>query len=117
MKALFKYIKIDKILKWGFLLSAILLLCQIIYTVFSYFSLPPVVPLYNQLPWGESRLGSRLEIFIPSIITFLFIIGNLLLVNKLYEQLPLLSRIISITTLLITILSVIFTFQTLNIIL
>lgn len=117
MNELFKYIKSDKILKWSFQISVALLLFQIVYLAFSYFSLPPLIPLYNQLPWGEARLGSRLEIFIPSGITLMIIIGNLLFVNKLYNQMPLLSRLLSITTLLISILSFIFTLQTLTIIL
>lgn len=117
MKNLFKYIKIDKIIKWSFQICAILLSGQIIYTAFSYFSLPPLVPLFNQLPWGKDRLGPTYEIFIPSILTLIFLISNLLLINNLYEKMPLLSRILSITTLIIGILSFIFTLQTLSIIL
>lgn len=117
MKNLFKYVKIDKIIKWSFQLSAILLVGQIVYTAFSYFSLPPLVPLFNQLPWGEDRLGQKYEIFLPSILAVVFLICNLFLINNLYEKLPLLSRILSITTLLISILSFIFILQTLSIIL
>ena len=110
MKNLFKYVKTDKIIKWSFQLSTVLLLCQIIYTAFSYFSLPPLVPLFNQLPWGEDRLGQKYEIFIPCALTLLFLVGNLLLINTLYEKLPLLSRLLSITTFLIATLSFIFFF-------
>jgi hypothetical protein len=117
MKDLFKYIKTDKIVKWTMQISALLLVGQIVYTAVSYFSLPPLVPLFNQLPWGEERLGERFEIFLPSGITLLFLIGNYLFVNRLYERMPLISRILSITTLLLSILSFIFTFQTLSIIL
>jgi hypothetical protein len=117
MKNLFKYVKTDKIIKWSFQLSTVSLLSQLVYTGFSYLSLPPLVPLFNQLPWGEDRLGQKYEIFIPCILTLLFLIGNLFLINALYEKLPLLSRILSITALLISILSLIFIFQTLSIIL
>lgn len=117
MKNLFKYVKSDKIIKGSFQLSTILLLSQIVYTAFSYFSLPPIVPLFNQLPWGEARLGQKYEIFIPCMLALLVLISNLFLINALYEKLPLLSRILSITTLLVSILSFIFIFQTLRIIL
>src|SRR6266496_1061063 len=68
MKELFKYAKIDKIIRLSLQISVVLLLCAFIYSVFSYFSLPPLLPLFNQLPWGEERLGQRFEIFLPSLI-------------------------------------------------
>lgn len=117
MKKLFKYANTDKIIKFSLQISGFLLFAQIVYTAFSYLSLPPLVPLFNQLPWGEERLGQKFEIFIPGILTLLFLIGNLLIVNALYERMPLLSRILSITTLLVSVLSCIFTLQTLTIIL
>lgn len=117
MKELFKYAKTDKIIKFSLQISGVLLFGQIIYTIFSYFSLPPLVPLFNQLPWGEERLGQKYEIFIPGILTLLFLIGNLFLINALYEKMPLVSRMLSITTLLVNVLSFIFTLQTLTIIL
>ena len=117
MKELFKYAKTDKIIRLSLQASGVLLLSELVYTVISYFSLPPLVPLFNQLPWGEERLGQRFEIFLPVIIAFVFLLINLLLLNKLYERLPLISRILCITTLLISVLSFIFTVQTLHIIL
>ena len=117
MKDLFKYAKTDKIIKLSLQASGALLLSELIYTLVVYFSLPPLVPLFNQLPWGEERLGQRIEIFLPVIIALIFLLINLLLLNKLYERLPLISRILSITTLLISVLSFIFTIQTLHIIL
>lgn len=117
MNGLTKYIKTDKILKLSIVVSGILLITEIIYTGFFFFSLPPFIPLFNQLPWGEARLGSRWQIFLPILITCGFLITNIFLINYLYEKMPLVSRIIGITTLLITVLSFIFTLQTLQIIL
>ncbi|SRR6266403_6251073 len=117
MKELFKYAKTDKIIKLSLQASGALLVSEIIYTLVVYLSLPPLVPLFNQLPWGEERLGQRFEIFFPSMVSFVFLLVNLILLNKLYERLPLISRILSITTLLICVLSFIFTIQTLHIIL
>ena len=117
MKKLFKYAQTDKIIKFSLQISGVLLLAQLLYAVFAYFSLPPLVPIFNQLPWGEERLGQKFEIFIPALLTLIFLFGNLLLVNRVYDRMPLLSRILSITTLLINVLSFIFTVQTLSIIL
>ena len=117
MKELFKYIKIDKIMRLSLQIATVLLFGQIVILAFFYFSLPPLIPLFNQLPWGEDRLGHRLEIFLPSGIALLFLMSNLFLANHLYERLPLVARILSIATLLLSILSGIFTMQTLLIIL
>jgi len=115
MKNLFKYVRTDKIIKFSMQISALLLCGQLIYAIFSYFSLPPLVPIFNQLPWGEQRLGQKFEIFIPALLTLIFLSTNLLLVNKLYERMPLLSRMLGITSLLINVLSFIFSMQTLTI--
>ena len=117
MKKLFKYTKTDKIIRLTTQIAATLIVFELLYTAISYFSLPPLVPLYNQLSWGEERLGLRFEFFIPSLIALIFLFSNLLLINKIYEKMPLVARIISITTLLISLLSFIFTVQTLHIIL
>lgn len=117
MKDLFRYIKSDKIVKWCIILGGILLLSEATYILFFYFSLPPFLPIFNQLPWGEERLGRKIEIFLPSIITISFFVFNLFLLNQLYEKMPLVSRILGITTLLIVIISFIFTLQTLHLIL
>lgn len=117
MKDLFKYAKADKIIKWCMVLSGLIILSEIIYVAFYYFSLPPFLPIFNQLPWGEERLGTRIEIFLPLFITVSFFIFNFFLLNQLYEKMPLISRMLAITTFLISIISFIFTFQTLHLIL
>ena len=117
MKEIFKYVKTDKIIRWSIQISIGLLLIEVIYSAISFFFLPQLVPLFNQLPWGEERLGQKWGIFYPSLITFIFLACNLLLLNYLYEKMPLVARVISVTTLLISILSFIFIVQTLHIIL
>jgi hypothetical protein len=117
MKKIFKYVKSDKIIRLSMSISLALLLVETIYVGLFFMQLPQYLPLFNQMPWGEERLGSRLEIFLPIVVTLLFLIFNFFLLNKLYERMPLMSRILSITTILITALSVIFTIQTLQIIL
>ncbi|HEX8931519.1 MAG TPA: hypothetical protein VF810_00010 [Patescibacteria group bacterium] len=117
MKKLFKYLKTDKIIRLSMQISFGLLFAEIVYSAVAYFYLPPLIPLYNQLPWGEARLGLKFGIFFPSLITLLFMSVNLLLLNWLYAKIPLVSRFLSMTTLLISILSAIFIIQTLHIIL
>lgn len=117
MNAAFKQIRADKILRMVMTFSLVLVVFHAVYLAFFFFSLPPVVPLYNQMPWGEPRLGSRIEILIPLIITIVFFIINYVLLAKLYTSMPLVSRMIGITTLLISLVSFIFIIRTLQLIL
>lgn len=117
MKELIKHIKSDKIIKWGIILAAGFLIIETLYVLITYPSLPPYLPLFNQMPWGESRLGTKIEIFLPILITVAFFAVNIILIARLYAGMPLASRIISITTLLITVLSCIFVIRTLLLIL
>jgi len=116
MKEVFKLVLEDKIAKWAFILSGIFLILESIFIGFFYFSLPPLLPLFNQMPWGEKRLGLRIEIFLPIIIACIFFIFNFFFLSRLQKKLPLLSRIVSITTILTTILSFFFIVRTLQLI-
>lgn len=114
MNETFKVALADKIAKWCLILSSGILVVELMYIGFFYFSLPPVLPIYNQLPWGEQRLGSKIEIFLPFGLTLIFFVFNFILLSRLHDKLPLLSRMLSITTFLIAILSFIFIVRTLQ---
>ena len=113
MNATFKQVLNDKIIRWGMRLSLFLLILEILSVAIVYYSLPPFLPLFNQMPWGESRLGTNVEIFLPPIISGSFLLLNFFLLTRFYEGMPLVSRMLSITSLLIAILSCIFIMQTL----
>ncbi len=110
-------VKADKIIRWGMTFSFILILSQAGLLAVFYLKLPPVIPLFNQLPWGEDRLGAKYEFLLPLFITATFFIFNYILLKKLYKATPLVSRIIGITTFLASLLSFIFVIRTLQLIL
>lgn len=116
MNGIFNLVKSDKIIRWGMTLAFSLLVLHALAIVLFYQTLPPVVPLFNQLPWGENRLGLTFEIMLPLAITALFFIFNYFLLAKLYRTMPLVSRIIGITTFLVAVLSFIFILRTLQLI-
>lgn len=116
MNALFKNIKSDKILLWSTNISLFLILFNLAYTLFSYSSLPPLVAIYNQMPWGEGRLGLKIEIFIPVVITFLIFIGNLIFSGIFYNKMPLISRILCTTNLLTSFLALIIVVRTIRLV-
>ncbi len=116
MNGLFKNAKKDKIIKWSMSIASILLLGETLVLALFYLSLPPFMPLFNQLPWGDARLGQRPAMFLPVLIASAFLVCNFLLANHVYEKMPLVSRILSLTSFLIAVLSLIFTLQTLRVI-
>jgi hypothetical protein len=109
-------VKADKIIKWGMIFSLFFLLSQAVLLAFFYLKLPPFVPIFNQLPWGEARLGVKYEILLPFTITTIFFLFNYFLLVRLYTTMPLVSRIIGITTLLASLLACIFIIRTLQLI-
>jgi hypothetical protein len=117
MKEAFKLVKTDKIIRLGMSLSLLLLLFHAVYLAFFYFSLPPVIPLFNQLPWGDERLGFKLEIIVPLCVVIFYFFVNYFFIAKLYKTMPLVSRIIAITTLLASLVIFIFIIRTLQLIL
>lgn len=98
MKETFNQLIEDKITFWGFLLSFILFLAVSIYILINLSQLPPLLPLYNRMPWGYTRLGGKFEIFIPLGIFFIFYIINIITASIVYKKAILLSRMISAVT-------------------
>jgi hypothetical protein len=117
MKEYFKHIFTDKIIRWGIEAAGFIMVVQILTVAILYRFLPPYIPLFNQMPWGEERLGLRFEIGLPIVVALFFCIINIFLLRQLYEKMPLVSRIISITTLLTAILSGVFIVRTLFLVL
>lgn len=116
MNIFFNTLRSDKTFFYGFVIAIILLLLSIFSTLIFYIKLPPFIPLYNQMPWGEARLGTKLQIFIPTAVAIGVLIGNFLFSQTIYTKMPLVSRLLSITTLLIAFLTFLFTLRTLFII-
>ncbi len=117
MNDLIRTIGQDRILMRSFLASIFILLITGSSILVFYSKLPPLLPLFNQQPWGENRLGTNIELFIPFGIIVGVLIINLILETFLYNRIPLLSRILSIITLLVTILLLLFTFRTIQLVL
>lgn len=117
MKDFFKNIGSDKTTRLGFAGSFSIGLIALVFALFYYNSLPPFIPIFNQLPWGEQRLGTISTIFIPISIVFLIFACNLILALLVYEKIPLASRILAISSLTISILVFFFMITTIQLIL
>ena len=108
MKEFFNNIFSDKIMGASFLGSLFFIALSFLVILFSYHKLPPFIPIFNQLPWGTQRIGTTITIFIPVSISLLISITNLIFSISLYKKTPLMSRILSVTSLILSILVFLF---------
>lgn len=111
MKKFFKYIKQDKLLFWSFIFSGTCIFISTACIAIFYHNLPPFLPIFNSLPWGYARVGSKILFFIPILITLTYIVINLTLSSLIYTKIVLLSRFIGATTLAASMSVLIFTIQ------
>lgn len=113
MNAVFKTLASDRTVLFSLVAATILVLLHSALLVATYTSLPPFLPIFNQMPWGQERLGTKLHIFIPLALSLSFLGGNSFTCALLYKKLSSLSaRVYAITTLLLVILSFLFTIRT-----
>lgn len=117
MKKFFNKLKRDRIIYRGHIVSFFILLVSAIYLLIYYQNLPPFIPLFNQLPWGEERLMSTIGIFLPVFITTIIAMLNVILSSLIYEKNPLVPRILTLTSLLLAILTLLFIIRTIQIVL
>ncbi len=108
MKGFFKFLSGDKTLLYSFSLNLFLLAASCVWLLLSYRSLPPVVPIFNQLPWGNARLAAKQFVFLPIILAFVVGLINLTMSFYIYKAIPLLQRILYMTALLVSLLVFIF---------
>lgn len=116
MNALYKKLSADKIIIVSLAATSICLITSSICIAFFYRSLPPFVPVFNQMPWGYSRLTSTSMFFLPLFLSFLISIINTVIIYYFYDTMPLASRILAMTGALIAFFIVIFTIQTIQLI-
>jgi hypothetical protein len=117
MKEIIKLIKTDKILFRFYAGSFLIIILTVIYILISYRNLPPVIPIFNQLPWGDERLGNPFAIFFPDIIVLVIFLINILLSEISYTKSPLIARMFAVTSFLISFLTFLFIFRTIQIVL
>lgn len=114
MKELFRGIKSDKILFRSSVFSLVIILLSLLNLVLYYKSLPPFIPLFNQMPWGEERIIQTVWIFIIPSIALAFLVINMVFANFIYKRIPLMARLFSITSFLISLLALLFIIRTIH---
>ena len=93
MKEKFKLILSDQFARISLVLSLIFIIPLLIIIITTYGNLPPLIPFFNSMPWGEDRLiVSGLTVFLPLLLVIIFI-GNVVLATVFYSKYVLISRI------------------------
>ena len=116
MKEFFKDIAQDKTIISAFFINIFFIITAVVYILFSYRKLPPFIPIFNQLPWGEQRLGTTSTIFIPIFVALLIFTLNIFISNSIYKKIPLISRMLAAISLLVGILAFLFSIKTITLI-
>lgn len=112
MKEFFKDVINDNVIRFGFSSSLAVICINFIVVLFYYKNLPPFIPIFNQMPWGEQRLGSTTAMFMPVFTASLVLVCNFIVAKFIYKNIPLAARMLAITSLLASILIFIFILKT-----
>src|SRR5947209_2089253 len=89
MNALTNRLFADKIVTLAFWVALFLLVLYSLLLVLFFQKLPPLLPIFNQMPWGVARVGTRVELLIPFTIAFGMFVINTFLSLSVYEKFPL----------------------------
>ena len=90
------------------------MLLTVFYTLINYHNLPPFIPIFNQLPWGNDRLTSTLGIFIPTIVFAIVFFFNIIFTSLVYSKNPLIARIVAAVTLILAFMNFLFIIRTIT---
>jgi len=108
MKEFFRQVKGDKTIIPSFFINGVFIIASVVFILFSYRNLPPFIPIFNQLPWGERRLGPTLTIFIPVLVALLILVINVFTSTLIYKKIPLVARMLAAISLLASIITCLF---------
>lgn len=112
----FKEIRSDKIISWGNIITLIIILSSLLSIALQFGILPPYVPIFNQLPWGEDRLGSTPMILLPVAGVVIISLVNIFISSAIYTKSQIISRMLTVSSILSSFLSFLFIVRTIQLI-
>lgn len=116
MKKYFKEIFADRQFERITFLTVIVIILGLLFILLRFTSLPPFIPIFNQLPWGDQRIIGKTGIFIPLILSFAIFIINLVSSAFIYKRNPLSARLFAVTSFLIALMTLLFIIRTIQIV-
>jgi hypothetical protein len=106
----------DKLIRQTSIVSLILLVISLASILLFFTHLQPFIPLFNQSTWGVLRLADKSLLFLPVGIALIFSIVNLIIAKYIASTMPLVSRILAITSALCSLLVFSFLIRTFQLI-
>lgn len=94
MKENFKLLISDQFVRISLVLSLIFIIPLMTIIILSYAGLPPLVPFFNSMPWGEERLALSTFVIVLPLILFTVFTGNIIQAVSFYSKYVLVSRIV-----------------------
>ena len=92
---------VSLILRW----NLVLIVIQLAYLFLQFNVLPPQVPLFYSLPWGEPELAGASSLFLLPLLSLVIFLLNSVLAAIFLKPLRLLSRLLFIFSLIFALLS------------
>lgn len=102
----------SKIFRW----NLFFIIIQIGFLAWRFNDLPPQVPLYYSLPWGESQLASTSALFLLPTLSIAIVLINHLFAISFSKNIILLSRLLLVISLVISFFSLITLIKIVNLI-
>lgn len=98
IKEKFKLVLESKISKWTMRISLVCWLISFLVLILKWSNLPPEVPFFYSLPWGERQLTSPASLLILPLAMILVFVLNLSLAGLFLEKEFWLCRILMLST-------------------
>lgn len=95
MKGNFKILFKDSFIKYSLILSIAFIVINSLIIIIFYGNMPPYIPFFKSMPWGEERLAFYNTILFFPITSLLVIVVNYFLSILIYKKYTLISRILS----------------------
>lgn len=105
MKSRIKLVLKHKLAKWALRIFLFFFTGSLLILLIKWRELPPEVPLYYSLPWGEEQLTTPFNLLILPLVSFFVFILNFFLASILLEKEPWLCRILILTATIFSFLS------------
>lgn len=96
--------------------SVFFITLQLLLIFFKFSQLPPQVPLFYSLPWGEARLASAASLFLLPTLSTTFLIVNLSLSIVYLKTIPLFSYLLAVFSLIFSSFSFIALFKIISLV-
>lgn len=116
MKERIENLQKDRLISRFIIATFVLMFLTLSYIFFKYREIPPLIPLFNQLPWGERRLSEGWGIFLPLLAVFIIFLMNIFLSAVSYNRTPLVSRMFAVTSFVVSFLAFLFIVRTIQLI-